>query len=397
MRSMGARAAGLALVISVTCGAGAGLAMEPESKRLARAKDFIAEEQWTRAIEELRAAARDPKEAAGDEVLFWLAHSLNQAGDAVTSLETIRQLEQRHPHSAWVKPAQSLRLEIAMRLGRDDVLWFTARPQPPAPPAPPTPPTPSVHAAPRPAPAPPAPSTPLPPAAPAVPPPPPPAAFIWIPDSYHPDADLQVQALGHLIRTDAHKAIPLLREMALEADSPGVASRAVFVLAQSGRPEARKTIVEVAQSGPSQVRVVAVRELARFGGPDAARDLMHVYSSGDVHVKRQIVRSLGERWEKMPLLTIARTETNPEIKSRAIMSLGRAGGVTELRQLYTTAPAEAKRPIILSLFNARAEDQLIHIAERERNDALRREIVMHLQLLGTPKAEQYIRTIRKDD
>lgn len=84
MRNMGARVAGLVLVISMTAAANLAIAMEPESQRLARAKDFIAEEQWSRAIEELRAAAADAKETARDEVLFWLAHSLNQAGDAVT-------------------------------------------------------------------------------------------------------------------------------------------------------------------------------------------------------------------------------------------------------------------------------------------------------------------------
>lgn len=387
MRNMGARVAGLVLVISMTAAANLAIAMEPESQRLARAKDFIAEEQWSRAIEELRAAAADAKETARDEVLFWLAHSLNQAGDAVTSLETIRQLERRYPRSAWVKPARSLRLEIAMHLGREDVLWFTARPPaPPAPPAPPTPPAPGAPT-PRPAPAPPA----------AVPPtpPPPPAPSMWIPESYQPDPDLRIQALGHLIRTDAHKAIPLLKEMALEAESPGVASRAVFVLAQSKRPEARETIVEVARSGPPEVRVVAVRELARFGGPDAARDLMHVYTSADVQVKRQVVRSFGERSERMPLLTIALSETNPDLKSHAILSLGRAGGVAELRQLYATASAAAKRPIVRSLFIARAEDQLIQIAERETDPALRQEIVRHLQLLGTPKAQQYLTKIRQ--
>lgn len=218
---------------------------------------------------------------------------------------------------------------------------------------------------------------------------------MWIPESYQPDPDLRIQALGHLIRTDAHKAIPLLKEMALEAESPGVASRAVFVLAQSKRPEARETIVEVARSGPPEVRVVAVRELARFGGPDAARDLMHVYTSADVQVKRQVVRSFGERSERMPLLTIALSETNPDLKSHAILSLGRAGGVAELRQLYATASAAAKRPIVRSLFIARAEDQLIQIAERETDPALRQEIVRHLQLLGTPKAQQYLTKIRQ--
>lgn len=373
--------------------------LEAESQRLARAKDFIAEEQWARAAEELRAVIDDPKQGGKDEALFWLAHSLNQAGDTFSSLTTISQLEHRHPSSLWVKPAQALRLEIAMRLGRSDVLWKTARP-PQLLPAPAVPPPPAVRPTPAPAPGggtdvPPAPRpTPAPPAPPAAhPPAPAPPAPFWIPDSYHPDTDLRIQALGHLIWIDAGKAIPILKEIALQGDSPVSASRAVFVLAQSQRPEARQTVVEVARTGPPRVRVAAVRELARFGGPEASKELMQVYTAGDADVKRQVVSSFGERWERMPLLAIARSETNPDLKSRAIMMLGRAGGSSELRVLYSKAGADAKRPIILSLFNARAEDELIQIAERERDRTLRRDILNQLRLLGTPKAKAYLEKI----
>jgi len=400
MRNTWARVAGLALAAWMA-GSAAGFGAATESQRLARAKDLIAEEQWTRAVRELRAAAADPKETGKDEVLYWLAHSLNQAGDAPGALGTIRLLERQHPSSLWVKPAGALRLEIAMRLGRRDVLWFMARP--PAPPAPPAPlaapPPGTVAPEPPRAPAPPAapangtvpPAPPVTAAPPAPAPPPPPT--VWIPERYHPDPDLRVQALGHLIRFDAEKAIPMLRELALEADNPASASRAVFVLAQSQRPEARATVVHVARTGPPTVRVAAVRELARFGGPEASKDLMQVYSVGDVNVKRQVVLSLGERWERVPLLTIVRSESNPELKSRAIMMLGRAGGTSELRQLYVRAEAGPRRSIVLSLFNARAENELIQLAERETNRALRQEILGHLRLLGTPTAMEYLRKV----
>src|ERR671925_407199 len=85
-----------------------------ESARLGRAKDFIADEQWSRAIAELRAALADSNEKAKDEALYWLAHSLNQAGDSAAVIETILRLEREYPASLWVKPAGSLRLDIAI-------------------------------------------------------------------------------------------------------------------------------------------------------------------------------------------------------------------------------------------------------------------------------------------
>jgi hypothetical protein len=383
----------------VTCGARSAMAFDggggAESKRLARAKDFIAEEQWSRAIEELQAAARDPKETTKDEILFWLAHSQSQAGDSASSLSTISRLERSHPSSPWVKPARALRLELAVRLGRSDVLWFTAAPAPPRPASAPAAPHPTPHARPTP-PAPPAPPAPAPP---ATPPGAPQAAIsatvrFWIPANYHPDLELRIEALRHLIQVDASKAIPMLKEIALETDNPASAGRALFVLAQSGRPEAQDTVVHLARTGASSVvRVAAVREIGRFGGPDAAQELLRVYSTGDEAVRLQVVRSLGERWERTPLLNIVQTEKDVELRSRAIMMLGRAGGSSELRSLYTRVTPPMKRSIILSLFNARADGDLIQIAERERDAALREETLTHLRLLGTPQAKAYLQKV----
>lgn len=382
-----------ALALLVLTSAGFSWADAAESKRLARAKDYIAEEQWARAVDELRAQVADPRESGRDEGLYWLAHSLNQAGDPAAAVETIARLEREFPKSLWVKPAGALRIQIAVRLGRSDVLWWTAVPPAPPPPPPaavaPAPPrvTPSKGSTPPAAPAPPAPPA---------PPPPPPAPrppSIWVSDHFRPDPDLRVQALGYLMRTDAEKVIPLLREIALEASNPGPASQAVFVLAQSDRVEARETVVQVARTGPEPVRVAAIRELGRFGGPSVSAELLKVYQLAEPSeraVKRQVVRALGERAEKNALLTIAQVEQDSDLRQRAILTLGTAGGVEQLWTLYVRANVDMKRPIILGLFSARAEEQLIRIAEGERDPSLRREVLDHLRLLGTPRAKEYL-------
>src|SRR4029450_10105131 len=84
-----------------------------ESKRMERAKDLIADEQWVRAIEEFKAAAADPKEPNKAEALFWLAHSQHQAHDTAAAVETIGRLEREDSRRPWGKPAGSVRLEGA--------------------------------------------------------------------------------------------------------------------------------------------------------------------------------------------------------------------------------------------------------------------------------------------
>src|SRR5437762_166990 len=114
-RTMGMAAAAWLVTIGLAAGAPA-----PDSKHMGRAKDFIADEQWSRAIAELQAAVDDPKESNRDEALFWLAHSQHQVADDSSALRTIATLERAVPASRWVRPARSLRIEIAQALRLED-------------------------------------------------------------------------------------------------------------------------------------------------------------------------------------------------------------------------------------------------------------------------------------
>jgi HEAT repeat protein len=202
--------------------------------------------------------------------------------------------------------------------------------------------------------------------------------------------DMRIQALASLIRIDALKVIPMLREIALESGNPDEARRALFVLAQSGRPEARTTVVEVAKTGPELARLAAVRELGRLGGPAVATELLQVYSTADERVKFQVVASLGQRDAAPALLRIAQSEKNRRLRDVAIVALGEAGGRQQLTMLYAKADPDAKRAVIEGLFNARAEDELIRIAQQESDPDSRERVRARLRLLGTPKARAYL-------
>ena len=373
-------------------------AAEPQtSPRMEKAKDYIADEEWRRAIDVLWAAATDPKEKNQDEALFWLAHSQHQAGDLAEAVATISDLERKFPASRWVKLGRSVRVELAQKLGRADVLWWTVTNAPPPPPP---------RGVPLPPPAPPpgqGPQAPLPPTAPKAAPPdrggrrptPPamaaPMPMVWVSEYTMADTDLRIQALGSLIRTDASRVIPMLRNIAVESENPGEASRAVFVLAQSLRPEAHTALLELAKQAPFEaVSVAAVRELGRFGGPRMSDELLLVYEVGKPRVKWQVVNSLGERFAANALFRIAESESDSSLKEAAIVRLGPAGGRVQLLRLYRRARPELKKPIIAGLFNARAEDELIEIAEHERDAAIKKTVFNSLRLLGTPKSREYL-------
>ena len=374
----------------------------PDSKRLAAAKDYIADEQWNRAIAELQIVAADAHDPNRDEALFWLAHSQHQVGDQMAALETVSRLESLFPRSRWVRPANSLRIEIAQRLRRDDVLWVLA--QPPSTPLPPAalpapagmtpfPPTPTPHAIPPQA-APPTMAVKAPPVAPPAPgapalvpiPSPPPAAetprpgrpprgarpaplpmAVW-PEGLLPagaagfDTDLKIEALVGLLDAHSERVIPLLRDIALDDKNPAEARRAVFALAQSSRPEARSTVVEAATRGPNVVRIAAIREIGRFGEPAFTTTLVG----------------------------IAKAANDAAVRDTAIVTLGRSGARVPLRTLYTQLPMAARFTVLSALSTAKGDDELIRIATSERDPRLRLRARQQLRLLGTPKAVKFL-------
>jgi len=405
-------AAGMAAWLLASGVAAAGPA--PDSKRLGQAKDYIADEQWMRAIAVLTQAVDDQHEKSRDEALFWLAHCEHQSGDDASALETIARLERLYPASPWVKLAGSMRIEIAHRLRRDDVLWRIAVPAP-APPAPamaPQRPHPGVAPTPPPQPAtpavvklppPPPPGTTPPPSRRGMMPPPPrpaatpaiPTPGLWEAWGTLPEASdqvIRIEALAGLMDGHSDRVIPLLKDIAMDRNSPDGARLAVQVLAHSPRPEARSTVVDIARNGAEPVRITAIRELGRFPDPSVNAELVRVYSVNSTpRIKRQVVSSLGERDDNTSLYHIVRSESDPTLRNTAILTLGRIPiARDQLRQLYTQAPRDSREAVIGALFLVRDDDELIRIASNEREPLYRARARQQLRLLATPKALKFL-------
>lgn len=355
-----------ALAVLAALGCSPALALSPDSERLGRAKDLIADEQWRRAIVELRAALNDPKEPARDEAAFWLAHSLYQSGDIAAALQTLDVLDRQFAHSRWSFPARSLRIEIAQRLNRHDLLWNAAAPPPPLPPAPPIAPTPGPSPVPRPS--------------------------AMIPPPARPDVeiDLRIQALGSLVNLEPEKAVPILKELALRAADANQARRAIFVLAQSDKSDAHQAVIDLAESASERVSVAAVKELGtvRWESP---RVMMRIYERGSEELKTEVIRSLGTAGSAMPLADIAKGERDRTLRELAIAQMGRSRARAELAKLYAEADPQLRPAVINALFTAVADDELIRIARTERDARLKAEAIARLKLLGTPAARAFVK------
>ncbi|HEV2687575.1 MAG TPA: HEAT repeat domain-containing protein [Bryobacteraceae bacterium] len=202
------------------------------------------------------------------------------------------------------------------------------------------------------------------------------------------DEDMKLIAINALMNTEPERAVPLLEKLLKSSNSPRVKDRALFVLAQSHSQRSREVLGLVAKGGSNpDLQAKAIEYLGVYGGRDNAQILADIYkSTNDVHVKRSILNSFMVSNSKDSLLAVAKSETNPELKTYAIQLLGNAGGYADLAQLYAgESSPEVKKAIIQGLFVSGNSDKLFELAKSEKDDNLRHLAINQLGVMGKHK------------
>ena len=270
------------------------------------------------------------KDSRADAALYWRAYALNKSGKRDAALKTLAALKAGYPQSRWVRDAGALELEIRQASG-----------QTPAPAA-------------------------------------------------SDNDELKLLALSGLMQADPERALPLVKQMLQSGTaSPKIRERAMFVLAQSGSPEARQALVAIAKgtSNP-ELQVEAIRYLGLFGGDEGRKVLGDVFaSSKDLDVGRAVLQAYMVSGDRAHLLEVARTTTHPELRRQAFQMLGASGAREELWQLYQqNKDVDSRREIINGLFISGGKDQIQQIATKEPDMDLRIEGIQRLGLMGKDTA-----------
>lgn len=281
-----------------------------------------------------RVISENPRRA--DAALYWRGYCLHKLGRKADALTTLNQLGSSHPKSSWVKDAKALELEI--RGGK-------------------------------------APS----------------------PENLE-DEDIKLMAIDALMNTDPQKAIPMLKRLLETSQSPKLRDRALFVLAQSGTPEAREILAAVArgESYPGMQRK-AIHYLSMFGGAASGQALADIYkASSDPSVKKAVLQAFMISGDKARLLAAARGEPDQALRRAAIQQLGVMGAQDELWQMYgAESSTEAKKAIQQALFVGGSTARLIELVKVEKDPELRLSAVRNLGLIGSPEAQAALEDLYK--
>jgi HEAT repeat protein len=274
--------------------------------------------------------------AQADAALYWKAYAENRMGNRDVALATIADLKQRFPQSRWQKDAAALDIEVRQRTGQPS----------------------------------------------------------------HPDLqsddELKMLAIQGLMNSDPDRALPLLEKVLNGTGTPREKSKALFVIAQSGKPEAREILGRIAsgQSNPELQRK-AVEYLGMFGGSEAHKTLAGVYArSSDEGVKRAILRSYMIAGDKEDLFAAAKNEKEEGVRREAIRQLGLVHGIDELQQLYAKESSnELKREILQAFFISGDSKKLVEVASGEKDPDLRRTAIRNLGLINSAESSQALKTI----
>ena len=271
-----------------------------------------------------------------DAALYWKAYAENRLGKRDAALATIADLKRRFPQSRWQKDASALEIDVRQRTGQA--------------------PHPETES----------------------------------------DDDLKMLAIQGLMNSDPERAMPLLEKVLSSTATPREKSKALFVIAQSGSPQARQILGRIAsgQSNPDLQRK-AVEYLGIFGGGEARKTLAEVYAkTSDEAVKRAILKSYMISGDKEDLFAAAKSETDVSLRRDAIRQLGLVHGVDELEKLYQKEDStEVKREILQAFFLAGDSKRLDEAASGEKDPELRRAAVRNMGLLNSADSTKALQTI----
>jgi HEAT repeat protein len=290
--------------------------------------DALDDGHWEDAIRKFDALAQ-MKGYKANAALYWKAYAENRLGRRADALATIAALRHDYPQSRWLNDAKALEVEVRQSSGQP------VRPE------------------------------------------------------NEGDCELKLLAINGLMNSEPERAVPLLEKVLQGDNKCGKASeKALFVLAQTGTPEARNVIGRIArgQEHPELQRK-AIQYLGLFGGSASHQLLADVYSgSSDIRLKKQILQSFMIGGERDRLLAAAKTEKEPELRREAIRQLGVLGAQNELFQLYQNESSdENKAAILQAMFVGGGSDKLIELARQEQNPKLRRLAIRNLGLMGASR------------
>ena len=191
-----------------------------------------------------------------------------------------------------------------------------------------------------------------------------------------------------------------LRELYRTESSTEVREQILKALFIGGEAEA---LIEIYGSETSdKLKRQAIKNLGLTHSDEARQFLVEVYGrESDRELKEGVLKALFLAQASAELAEIVRGESDPELKGEAIKNLGLTHQ-DDARQFlvehYGSETSESvKKSVLKALFLSQAAPELISIARRETDPELRKYAVRHIGMIGSEEAVEFMMEILEKD
>jgi hypothetical protein len=130
----------------------------------------------------------------------------------------------------------------------------------------------------------------------------------------------------------------------------------------------------------------------------ARNELREMYKvSPDPETREAVIQGMMMNGDSQGLIEIARTEKDPNIREKAIRTIGMVGGqdsMPALMEIYNSqSDLESKKSVINALFLRGAAKEMVAIARKETNPELKKALTQKLSMMHSPEVTEYMMEI----
>jgi len=287
----------------------------------------LREQHWMEAAEQFEQSIKSD-EAQADAAMYWRAYALYKAGRSKEAERELRRLDKKYPQSNWRKEAQALRIEhqdpektIEQTTGNGSVM----------------------------------------------------------------DEELRLFALVQLMERDPDRALPLVLDLARNAESQSVRQDALFVLAVNDSPLAKDALIEIVRnSAEPEMQRHAIHIL---GTMEATEELQSLYATlENPETKVAVIEALSIAGDSAMLRQVLQRETDPELRRAAIQGIAMEDDEESARlleSLYDSAASVEEKAMILQALSIMddAESLALKILRQESDPQLQLEAIHVLGIM----------------
>jgi hypothetical protein len=161
------------------------------------------------------------------------------------------------------------------------------------------------------------------------------------------EEEMKLYALNSLMNTDSPRAVAVLEKFLAKKHSRRLDEQAIFVLSQSDSPGALQLLAKIARGElRPDLRIKAIETLGLAGDDESLRLLQSVYKSGDAETRATVLQAYFLADEAAPVLAAAREESDAELRRKAIEILGLMGEGPALAEMYRAEAARGGPPAV---------------------------------------------------